>query len=116
MPFFDNDKYLLKGKEKKDLLNILNSNESSNLILKKIKLLQSQKIGRKNPRNQKLKEVEPQKDVFISFYNYIFNLIKDNSYETINKEVSFSPLRGVVVLGQLLVGAVEFRAHSGRLR
>ena len=24
--------------------------------------------------------------------------------------------RGVVVLGQLLVGAVEFRAHSGRLR
>lgn len=89
MPFFDNNKYLLKGEEKESLLRILNGNESSSLILKKIKLLQTQKIGKKNPRNQKLNELNPQKQVFISFYNYLFNLIKDNNYEAIKKEISF---------------------------
>lgn len=88
MPFFDNEKYLLKGQEREKMLNILNSDESSNLILKKIKLLQAEKIGKKNPRNQKLNEIEPKKEVFITFYNYLFTLIKNNDYEYIKKEIS----------------------------
>jgi len=51
MPFFDNEKYILRGEEKEKLLYLLNSNSSSTLILNKIKLLQSEKIGRKNPRD-----------------------------------------------------------------
>jgi hypothetical protein len=88
MPFFDNEKYLLKGEEKERLLSILNSNESSNLILKKVKILQTEKIGKKNPRNQKLNEIEPKKEVFVTFYNYLFNLIKNNNYEYIKKELA----------------------------
>lgn len=88
MPFFDNEKYLLKGQEREKLLSILNGNESSNLILKKIKLLQAEMIGKKNPRNQKLNEIEPKKEIFITFYNYLFNLIKNNNYEYVKKEIS----------------------------
>jgi len=85
MPFFDNEKYILRGGEKEKLLSLLNSDSSPTLILNKIKLLQSEKIGRKNPRDQKLGELQPQKEIFINFYNYLFNLIKNNSYEFIEK-------------------------------
>lgn len=87
MPFFDNDKYALKGKEKEELLKLLNSKLSATLILKKIKILQKEKIGKKNPRDQKLNEVEPQKEVFISFYNFLFSFIKNNDYATVKDEI-----------------------------
>ncbi|MCX6751412.1 MAG: hypothetical protein NT161_01440 [Candidatus Nomurabacteria bacterium] len=86
MPFFDNEKYILKGEEKEKLLSLLNSDLSPTSVLDKIKLLQSEKIGRKNPRNQKLDELQPQKEIFINFYNYLFYLIKNNDYESVKKE------------------------------
>lgn len=86
MPFFDNKKYILTGGEKEKLLSLLNSDLSPTLILNKVKLLQSEKIGIKNPRDQKLGELQPQKEIFINFYNYLFNLIKNNNYEFIKKE------------------------------
>lgn len=89
MPFFDNDKYVLKGVEMENLLKLLNSNNSPTLILKEIRLLQSQKIGKKNPRNQKFNEIEPLREVFIGFYNYLFNLIKNNSYEGVTKQIKY---------------------------
>lgn len=88
MPFFDNEKYVLKGEEMKNLLSILNSNESPSSILKKVKSLQDEKIRRKNPRNQKLNELQPQKETFLAFYNYLFNLTKNDSYESIKKEIA----------------------------
>jgi hypothetical protein len=88
MPFFDNEKYILKGQEREKILSILNSDESSNLILKKIKLLQAEKIGKKNPRNQKLNELEKEKGVFITFYNYLYNLIKKSDYNSVKKAIS----------------------------
>ncbi|MCK4918197.1 MAG: hypothetical protein KAS02_00210 [Candidatus Pacebacteria bacterium] len=87
MPFFDNKKYMFKGRDREDLLTILNSNESSDLIFKRIKLLQKEKIGIKNSRNQKLIELQPQKEIFITFYNYVFNLIKDNNYRDTREKV-----------------------------
>lgn len=98
MPFFDNEKYLLKGKERENLLSILNGKESSAVILKKVKLLQNEKIGRKNPRNQKLNELEPQKETFVSFYNYLFNLIKNNNYDHIKKEIASLDLSTITIL------------------
>jgi hypothetical protein len=89
MPFFDNEKYLLKGEERKQLLTILNSNDLPSLVLKKIKLLQKEKIGIKNSRNQKLNELESYKETFIIFYNYLFNLIKNNEYKDIVNGIKY---------------------------
>lgn len=76
MPFFDNPKYLLSGKDKDDLLALLNSNKSGKDILSKIRKTQKEKIGITNDRNQRLGDLEKEKQDFISFYNYIFNLLK----------------------------------------
>lgn len=88
MPFIDNPKYIFKGKEKKDLFNLLNSDKSYKEIITKVYRLQKEKIGIQNPRDQKLNELEPQKQIFINFYNYLFNLIKNNTYEDLKKEIS----------------------------
>jgi hypothetical protein len=88
MPFFDNPKYKFVGKEKQALLKLLNSKESSASILKKVKSLQKEKIGRTNNRTQRLVELENEKQAFITFYNYLFNLIKTGDYASIAKEFS----------------------------
>jgi len=87
MPFFDNDKYILRGEEREKLLFILNAKESPGSVLKKIRLLQSEKIGKKNPRNQRLKELEPRKEIFITFYNYLYNLIKNEEHRSLRNEI-----------------------------
>jgi hypothetical protein len=81
MPFFDNKKYLLKGKNREDLLGLLNSNYSNKYILNEIRRLQKKEIGISNSRNQKLGELASEKDLFVSFYNYIFNLTKSQNFE-----------------------------------
>lgn len=88
MPFIDNPKYSFEGKEKNDLFNLLNSDKSYKEIITKVYRLQKEKIGIQNPRDQKLNELEPQKQIFINFYNYLFNLIKNNTYEDLKKEIS----------------------------
>lgn len=81
MPFFDNEKYKFEGKEKKDLLALLNSNLQPQKILQKIKLLQKERIGINNPRTQRLHEVENEKQTFISFYNFIYKLARLENYD-----------------------------------
>lgn len=81
MPFFDNEKYKFKGKEKEDLLALLNSDLQSQKILNKIRILQKEKIGILNPRTQRLHEVENEKQVFIDFYNFIYKLIRLENYD-----------------------------------
>ncbi|MBP6925520.1 MAG: hypothetical protein KBC22_00470 [Candidatus Pacebacteria bacterium] len=88
MPFFDNKKYMLTGENKNNLIALLNSSSSNRSILDNIKSLQSKHIGIKNPRNQKLNELEDKKQVFITFYNYLFNLIKQTDYKLIMNEIS----------------------------
>lgn len=88
MPFFDNKKYMLTGDKKEDLIALLNKNDSNSSVLKEIKSLQSQYIGIKNSRNQKLVELDKEKKVFIDFYNFLFNLLKQADYSLILKEVS----------------------------
>ena len=88
MPFFDNPKYKFTGKERQSLLKLLNGKEESASILKKVKLLQKEKIGKTNTRTQRLVELEDEKQVFVTFYNYLFNLIKSGDYNAIAKEFS----------------------------
>ncbi len=85
MPFFDNDKYKLKGDEKNDLLKLLNSNKSKKSILEEIRKLQKKKIGIKNPRNQRLNDLENEKNIFIDFYNFVYRLQKEDRDVIIDK-------------------------------
>jgi len=71
MPFFDNPKYKLLGEDMENLLKILNS-ENSRKALHQVEELQKTYIGIKNPRNQRLKELEKDKSTFVDFYNYIY--------------------------------------------
>lgn len=87
MPFFDNPKYLLKNREKIELLRVLNGNQNNIKIKSYIKKLQKEKIGIKNPRDQKLKEMTEDKDFFIEFYNYIYKLLKSADYKKTRKEI-----------------------------
>jgi hypothetical protein len=79
MPFFDNEKYKFVGEEKDKLLALLNSNNSNKYIFKTIKKLQKERIGRSNDRYQRLKDLENEKDIFINFYNYIYNMTQLDS-------------------------------------
>ena len=77
LPFFDNQKYKLTGKEKEKLLELLNSKKDSKFIMKRIRYLQEKKIGIKNPRTQRLKDLEGEKKVFINFYNSVYQLLNE---------------------------------------
>lgn len=100
MPFFDNPRYLLEGKEKTELLIILNSNHDDKKIKEYIKKLQKEKIGVKNPRDQKLKEMGGDKDVFVAFYNYIYETLKCGDYKKSQKETSAIDIEFIKILSK----------------
>ncbi len=87
MPFIDNPKYRFTGKEEVNLYKLLNSNKSYTVIMKEVNRLQKTKIGIKNPRDQKIKEMTGDKDIFVSFYNYIYSLLKCSDYKKAQKEI-----------------------------
>ncbi len=78
MPFFDNKKYKLQGEEKEKLLKLLNSGKDHKFIMKEISKLQKEKIGIKNPRTQRLKDMDEEKEIFIDFYNLIYQLLNES--------------------------------------
>jgi hypothetical protein len=71
MPFLDNKKYKFEGKEKDDLIKLLNSKNKITIIMKEIRILLKKNIGITNSRKQKLGELDSEKDCFIKFYNMI---------------------------------------------
>lgn len=81
MPFFDNEKYKMQGIERDYLLKLLNSSQDNKSIKKQIDRLKKERIGIKNPRTQRLEELEEEKQLFISFYNFIFDLLEKNPNE-----------------------------------
>ena len=100
MPFFDDGKYKLKGKEREDLIVLLNSNLNPAKIVIEIKKLQNIYIGIKNPRTQRLHELEAEKQTFIDFYNSIFGLIKEKNYETVKLKLNGIDLEFLKILRQ----------------
>lgn len=94
MSFFTDKAHLLTKAEKQDLINLLNSNEDYVDIKSQIISLKSQKsikgnVGRPNPRNQRLGDVEPQKKIFYKFYQYIESL-NNKDEEDLTKELAES--------------------------
>tara|TARA_Y100000589_G_scaffold5743_1_gene4981 strand:- start:459 stop:1325 length:867 start_codon:yes stop_codon:yes gene_type:complete len=88
MPFFDNQKHILFGKERKDLIDLLNSTNSRIYILRKIQQLQKEKINISNPRNQRLKDLKKEEEIFIKFYNHCYNLLKQNNFNEVSKNIN----------------------------
>lgn len=100
MPFIDNPKYRFSGKEKENLYKLLNSNKSYAEIIKEIYRLQKEKIGIKNPRNQKLKEMIGDKEIFVDFYNYIYELFKNADYLKVQDEISMMDTEFLKILSK----------------
>tara|TARA_B100001778_G_C18590684_1_gene632145 strand:+ start:1528 stop:2379 length:852 start_codon:yes stop_codon:yes gene_type:complete len=82
MPFFDNPKYKFKGKDKDNLIALLNSNNSASKVMIKIRVLLKKHIGISNPRTQKLDEVNEEKQTFIDYYNNVYHLQKNDLEQT----------------------------------
>jgi len=91
MPFLDNPKYALKGEERGALIKLLNSNLKPSALLARIRALQAQKINRKNPRTQRLSDLEGIKQNFIDFYNYVYNLLKLKDYDSAFAKINNIP-------------------------
>jgi len=88
MPFFDNEKYLLTGPKKTELLKLLNSNTDYSKASNYIKGLQKSHIQKRNPRTQRLDDLESEKKVFVELYNSVYTLLK----EPTNDQVSLNGL------------------------
>ena len=78
MPFFDNSDYKI---DRSRLYSILLSNKTSSEILNDIKKLQKEIIGRKNPRTQRLHEVNAEVESFKEFYAHIISYIKMQNFK-----------------------------------
>ncbi len=87
MPFFDNSKYRFVWKDRKLLIDLLNSDQPNKLILKKLNIIKKEKIGITNPRNQKLLDLNDDKKVFVDCYNNAYRLIKNADYEAVLNEL-----------------------------
>lgn len=83
MPFFDNQTYKLSKTEKQKLLNLLNSNKESKLLIKQLDVWKKSINNVQNPRTQKLSNYDKHKTNFIDFYNLIYAAIKLKNYEIV---------------------------------
>lgn len=100
MPFFDNPKHTLSHPEKNDLLGVLNSSKPNAVKTQYVNDLQKKKIGKKNPRTQRLAELQTEKEVFINFYNEVFKTIKNETYKEALKKLEVPSTEFIKALAQ----------------
>jgi hypothetical protein len=81
MPFFDNPKHKLSDKDNEALLDLLNGTQPDAIKTKQVKQLLKKKIGKKNPRTQRLADWQEEKEIFINFYNEIFRVVRECDYK-----------------------------------
>jgi len=87
MPFFDNPKHKLDDTEKSELIAVLNSHKPNGFKSEYVSDLQKKKIGKKNPRTQRLNELQTEKEVFIHFYNKVYETLKSSSHKDALKKL-----------------------------
>ena len=97
MPFLDNDKYKFSGQRKKDLLTLLNSNKKISIIMSEIRKLLKENIGTKNSRNQRLSELDNEKQCFIDFYNHVYAMTKLDQLE-LKKKLTDNKVDNALIL------------------
>ena len=71
MPFLDNVKYKDKV-DRNQLICTLNSHEPYKQKMEYLRLLKKKYINKKNPRTQQLDKMVEHANVFIEFYNYLY--------------------------------------------
>lgn len=97
MPFFDNKKYVLKGRDMDNLISLLNSEYSNSVVLNRIKCLQKNVIGIKNPRTQRLIDERENAICFVNFYNYILNLLNKKDYNIVLTELEDNNINNNII-------------------
>lgn len=102
-PLLGNPKYKLSDDQESTLIRLLNSNKSPQEIKEVIQKLKSSKIGITNTRTQRLDEIKPLADNFVTVYNHLYSLIKVNDVSELNK---FTTLFGKEFL-KVLSGTVS---------
>lgn len=83
-PLLENPKFKLSSDDEGRIINALNSTAALKTIKSMIIEIKAHRIGFKNTRTQKLSELKPITDNFISIYNDIHNLIKSNDRHQID--------------------------------
>lgn len=86
MPFFDNPKYKLSWEDMQKLLILLNSSDPKSKIINTVRILQKKYIWIKNPRTQRLNELDKLKQSFVDLYKHV-KLLLEWSYSDIEKEL-----------------------------
>ena len=84
MPFFDNEKYKMDRQSLYALLT--DPRKNNNTVFNEIKQLQTTLIGKKNPRTQKLAEMDDEINCFKEFYQYILSFIKIKDFSAATKK------------------------------
>lgn len=84
-PLLENSKYKVTAVEKAELTKILNSSGDPSAIKKTIQDIKSKRIGIKNPRTQKLDEMKPLANDFLTFYTELTQILKLNDVVAISK-------------------------------
>lgn len=107
MPFFDNPKFKFNDIELSNLIALLNSSLTPKKIMTEIKLLQKERIGISNPRTQRLGELSNEKEIFINFYNYLYDLLQANDYSSIIKEMNIIDVNYIKLIAQNTVAFSE---------
>lgn len=78
-PLLENPKYKLSSKETSDIYELLNSNSDPADVKRYIVSIKDKNIGIKNPRTQRLEELESMTKNFVSVYNEVYSFIKNDS-------------------------------------
>lgn len=80
MPFFDNPKYKLSWEDMQKLLSLLNSSAPKSKIINAVRALQKKYIWIKNPRTQRLNELDKLKQSFVDIYKHLKTLLEWDYY------------------------------------
>ncbi len=90
-PLLENPKFKLSRNEETEIIRVLNSNNDSQKIKEIILNIKSDRIGIKNTRKQRLSEMKPITDNFVTIYNEVYGAIKENDQSILsNIEVALS--------------------------
>lgn len=99
-PLLENPKFKLSQDEEKEVISVLNSKNQPQKIKKLVVEIKDSRIGIKNTRNQKLNEMKPITDNFITIYNELYYLIKSSDNAGIEGFINFFKKELLVNLSQ----------------
>jgi hypothetical protein len=83
MPFLDDGRFKMNQTDQQKLISLLNSTKSYKEIITEVERLKTEKIGLKIPHDSKLKELENERQIFISVYNQVYSVLKESRFNEV---------------------------------